>query len=66
MSNKRTYKNKGGTRRERQISIRSVRREEPDTSKLARTLIAIVQAQAEAEAQAQHARKEEQTSKEVA
>jgi hypothetical protein len=50
----------------RQISIRSVRREEPDTPKLARTLIAIVQAQAEAEAQAQHACKEEQTSKEVA
>jgi hypothetical protein len=64
MSNNRN-KN-GGHRRERRISIRSVRREEPDTRKLARALIAIVQAQAEAEAQAQHAHKRERSSRDLA
>ncbi len=66
MSNSKNHKSKGDQRRERRISIRSVRREEPDTRKLARALIAIVQAQAEAEAQAQHTHKKEQSSKEVA
>jgi hypothetical protein len=66
MSNNKNHRSKGDQRPERRISIRSVRREEPDTRKLARALIAIVQAQAEAEAQAQHAHKKEQTSKEVA
>jgi hypothetical protein len=66
MSSDKNDKNKDGQRRERRISIRSVRRDEPDTRKLARALIAIVQAQAEAEAQAQHAHKKEQGSREVA
>jgi len=66
MSNDKNHKSGGRQQRERRISIRSVRREEPDTRKLARALIAIVQAQAEAEAQAQHAHKKEPGSKEVA
>lgn len=66
MSNNKNHRSTGDQRRERRISIRSVRREEPDTRKLARALIAIVQAQAEAEAQAQHTHKKEQSSKEVA
>lgn len=66
MSNNKNHRSKGDQRRERRISIRSVRREEPDTRKLARALIAIVQAQAEAEAQAQHTHKKEQSSKGVA
>ena len=66
MSNNKNHRSRGGQRRERRISIRSVRREEPDTRKLARALIAIVQAQAEAEAQTEHAQKKEQGSKEVA
>lgn len=66
MSNDKNRKGKGTQGRERRISIRSVRREEPDTRKLARALIAIVQAQAEADAQAQHAHEKEQGSKEVA
>lgn len=66
MSNNKKQRENRGHGRERRISIRSVRREEPDTRKLARALIAIVQAQAEAEAQAQHAHKKEQGSKEVA
>lgn len=65
MSNNKKHRGDGGQRRERRISIRSVRREEPDTRKLARALLAIVQAQAEADAQAQHAHKKEQGSKEV-
>lgn len=65
MSNDKNHRSKGSQRRERRISIRSVRREEPDTRKLARALIAIVQAQAEAEAQAQHVHKKEPGSKEV-
>lgn len=48
---------KRGTRRghrpERRISVRGVRREQPDLRKLAQALIALAQAQAEAEAQAQ-------------
>lgn len=66
MSNNKNHKSSSPQQRERRISIRSVRREEPDTRKLARALIAIVQAQAEAEAQAQHLDKKEQGSKEVA
>jgi hypothetical protein len=37
----------------RRISIRSVRKDPPDLSKLSRALIALAMAQAEAEAQAQ-------------
>ena len=37
----------------RRISIRSVRKDPPDLSKLGRALIALAMAQAEAEAQAQ-------------
>lgn len=66
MSNNKKQRENRSHRRERRISIRSVRREEPDTRKLARALLAIVQAQAEADAQAQHAHKKEQGSKEVA
>ena len=45
------------TRKEpsRRISIRSVRKNPPDLSKLGRALIALAMAQAEAEAQAQAA-----------
>ena len=45
------------TRKEpsRRISIRSVRKDPPDLSKLSRALIALAMAQAEAEAQAQAA-----------
>ncbi len=50
----------------RRVSIRSVRRSQPDERKLARALIAIVQAQAEAEAQAAHLAAEESGSEEVA
>lgn len=42
-----------GHRPERRISIRGVRREEPDLRKLAQALIALAQAQAEADAEAQ-------------
>ena len=38
---------------ERHISVRAVRRSEPDVRKLARALIALAMAQAEADAQAQ-------------
>ena len=46
---------KRGHRPERRISVRGVRREQPDLRKLAQALIALAQAQAEAEAQAQAA-----------
>jgi hypothetical protein len=42
-----------GHRPERRISVRGVRREQPDLRKLAQALIALAQAQAEAEAQGQ-------------
>lgn len=42
-----------GRGRERHISVRSVRREEPDVRKLARAVIALAMAQAEADARAQ-------------
>ena len=44
---------KGGHRPDRRISVRSVRRENPDFRKLAQALIALAQAQAEVEAQSQ-------------
>ena len=44
-----------GHRPERRISVRGVRRAEPDLRKLAQALLALAQAQAEAEAQAQDA-----------
>jgi hypothetical protein len=43
-----------GHRRERRISVRGVRRAEPDLRKLAQALIALAQAQAEADALAEH------------
>lgn len=49
------YKGGGrGPRPERRISVRGVRRAEPDLRKLAQALIALAQAQAEADALAQH------------
>jgi hypothetical protein len=41
---------------DRRISIRSIRRNPPDLSKLGRALIALAMAEAEAEAQAQDAK----------
>lgn len=47
--------NKGHHDREqRRLSVRGVRREQPDLRKLARALIELAQAQAEAEAQAEY------------
>ena len=43
---------KKGHRPERRISVRGVRREQPDLRKLAQALIALAQAQAEADAEA--------------
>jgi hypothetical protein len=43
-----------GHRPERRISVRGVRREQPDLRKLAQALIALAQAQAEADAKAAH------------
>lgn len=43
-----------GHRPERRISVRGVRRAEPDLRKLAQALIALAQAQAEADALAEH------------
>jgi hypothetical protein len=43
-----------GHRPERRISVRGVRRAEPDMRKLAQALIALAQAQAETEARAAH------------
>jgi hypothetical protein len=40
--------------RERNISIRGVRRNPPDLKKLSQALVALAMAQAEAEAQAEH------------
>lgn len=48
---RRSAKN-GGRGRERQLSVRSVRRDQPDTRKIARAIIAMALAEAEAEAQA--------------
>ncbi len=51
----RQTRNKGarGHRPERHISVRGVRRENPDLRKLAQALIALAQAQAEKDAEAQ-------------
>ncbi len=47
---------KRGGQPERRISIRAVRRDQPDLKKLSQALIALAMAQAEAEAQAEHER----------
>lgn len=51
-----------GRGRQRHISVRTVRREQPDISKLSRALLqyAVEQAAAEAAAQAEHERRAEQ------
>jgi hypothetical protein len=46
-----TNRKNGRPKAERHISVRSVRREEPDLRKLARALIGLAMAQAEADAQ---------------
>jgi len=46
-----------GHRPERRITVRGVRREQPDLRKLAQALIALAQAQAEADAEAAHERR---------
>lgn len=51
MSNKRKSTKKGG--HERRISVRAVRRDPPDLSKIARAVVALALAQAEADAQAE-------------
>lgn len=43
---------RGGRARQRNISVRAVRRDPPDLRKLSRAVIALAMAQAEAEAQA--------------
>lgn len=48
-----------GHRPERRISVRGVRREQPDLRKLAQALIALAQAQAEADAEAEASAKSE-------
>jgi hypothetical protein len=53
----RTYRRNDGKRRERRISVRAVRRDQPDLRKLSRALIAMAMAEAEAEADAQDSRK---------
>lgn len=45
----------GRSSRERHLSVRSVRRDQPDTRKIARAIIAMALAEAEAEAAAQAA-----------
>jgi hypothetical protein len=52
MSN--SKKTRGKAKRERNITIRSVRRDEPDLRRISQVLIQLANAQAEAEAQAQH------------
>lgn len=44
---------KRSSKHERQISVRAVRRQEPDVRKLAKAVIALAMAQAEADARAQ-------------
>lgn len=56
---KRRQKKAKSNRRERQISVRGVRREPPDLRKLGRALIGLAMAQAEAEAEAEHQAKKE-------
>jgi hypothetical protein len=53
---------------ERRITIRSVRRDPPDMTKLGRALIALAMAQTEAEAEAEDTKKKSETpeSEEVA
>lgn len=48
----------GRSGRERRLSVRSVRRDQPDTRKIARAIIAMALAEAEAEAAAQAAETE--------
>ena len=50
----RNTKRNRSSKPERSISVRSVRREEPDVRKLAQVLLRHVMAQAEVEAQAEH------------
>ena len=50
-----------GHRPERHISVRGVRRAEPDLRKLAQALIALAQAQAEADALAEHSDQQDAT-----
>ena len=52
MSSKRKQRAKRPIGRDRQISIRSARRAQPDLRKFARAIVSLAMAQAEAEAQA--------------
>jgi hypothetical protein len=49
-----TRKTRGKGKGSRHISVRSIRRTEPDVRKLALVLMGLMQAQAEAEAMAEH------------
>lgn len=42
---------------DRELRVRSVRREPPDTHRIARALLELAQAQAEADAEAEHQKK---------
>jgi predicted lactoylglutathione lyase len=52
-----TRKTRGPGKKQRHISVRGIRREQPDVRKLARVLIQLVQAQAEVDAAAEHTAK---------
>lgn len=49
-----TKPKKAARRRDRHVSVRGVRREQVDSHKLSRALLALAQAQAEADAEAQN------------
>lgn len=57
MSNRKRT-NSRGRGRQRQISVRGVRRSTPDAHRLSRAVIELAQAQAEADAQAEQQRRE--------
>jgi hypothetical protein len=53
MTKKKTDRKGGGARERRMISVRGIRRSEPDLRKLSQALIALALAQAEADAECQ-------------
>lgn len=61
MSNKNSRGSRRPAGRERRLSIRAVRRNEPDMRKLGRALIELAMAQAEAEAEAENGRTSDST-----
>lgn len=59
MTNRKNYPRRRKTPHQRRVIVRGIRRSEIDTKKLARALLALVEAQAEAAAQAEHEARQE-------